>query len=251
MDAQAMDKAWETLERLAQGEYGQSLSETLLSEDQALAFRRIVRLFGVYAKEPFARSFAYDPEIPTNWAKSSRYWEIRETPGKATLEEHHAQYSLLEDVALEWRRPVETIAEYNIALSLCRRVRPIVCGEAKALETQEKIAKELEKSGTSVSPFSLNQALGIAAVTMASYLVQEMPILTGHAPIVSGTTLLLMCVGQRRLCKLMKDFEDSDDKKKDRFASRQFYVCGSTSTATGNPCGMLVREPGLRCARHT
>jgi len=250
MNVQAIDKAWETLERLAQGEYGRSLSDTLLVDDQSLAFRRTARLFGVYAKEPFAHSFPYDPDIPTNWAKSSRFWEIHKTPGKLTLRKHHAQYSLLEDVALEWGRPVEFIAEYNIALSLCRRVRPIVCGEAKALETQEKIAKELERSGIGVSPFSLNQGLGLAAVMVASYLVQQMPSLAEHPPIVAGTTLLLMCVGQRRLCKLMKDFEDSYDKKKDRFASREFYVCGSTSTATRKPCGALVREPGLRCARH-
>jgi hypothetical protein len=193
VDLQELKVAWKTLDRIAQGEYGQPLPETLLLKDQWLAFRRIARLFGVYAKEPFARAFPYDPNIPTNWAKSSRFWEIQDTPSASALRKHNAQYSLLEDVALDWHRPIEYIAEYNVALSLCRRIRPVVCGEAKALENQEKIAKELQKSGFSVSPFSLNQGLGIAAVTVASYLVQHVPALSQHSPIVAGTTLLLLC----------------------------------------------------------
>lgn len=241
---------WDNLDRLAQGEYGISLSQTLADANRELAFNRIGRLFGVYLKEPFALSFPYDPDLPINWAKAHRCWEIHEAPPGDVLIVHQTKLELLEQLAQEWNRPLELLAEFNVFLSLCRRFKPLVCGEAKALENSEKIAKDLEKQGISVSSLSLNQGLGIAATTIATYLAQGVPNLSAHSPIVTGLTLLLLCYGQRRVCALMTTFEAKYDEKKDRFATREFYVCGATSTRDGTPCERLVRAPGLRCARH-
>ena len=251
VDRETLNAACRTLDRLARGEYALSLEETLLLKDQKLAFRRIARLFGVFAKEPFARSFSYDLDNPGNWAKSSRFWEIRETPPVRLIRKHELQYCLLEDVAHEWHRPIDRVAEFNIAISLCRWFQPVVCGEAKALEDQEGIAKEFQKSGFGITPFSLGQGLGAAAISIASCLVQGVPSLLAHEPIIAGTTLLLMCMGQRKLCHLMGQFEKSYDRKKDRFATHVFYVCGSTSTKAGRPCEALVKRAGSRCPRHS
>ena len=251
MDAKEVESVRIELDHFALGEYGKSISETLLVDDHSLAFRRMFRLFGVYAKSPFALRFPNDPDIPTNWARSSQCWEIHMAPSKQLLETYGAQYSFLEDVSQEWNRPVELLAEYNIAMTLCRRFRPLVCGEAKAIEAQEKIAKELEKSGIGAYPFSLNQGLGAVAATIASYITQQLPELAEHSPIVVGTTILLMCFGQRKLCGIMKEFEATYDSRKDKSLSKEFFVCGSTTTATGRPCGTLVRIPGCRCARHS
>jgi hypothetical protein len=241
---------WLLLDRLAQGEYDQTLAETLAEPDQEFAFRRVGRLFGVYLKEPFALNFEYDPNVPTNWAKSRRYWEIHELPDEGIIAANEAQFALLEKIAREWNRPIEYVAEFNVFLSLCRRFRPIACGEAKALEDVEKIAKDLEKQGTPTAMLSLNQGLGIAAAAMAAYLVQQLPDLSDYSPIVTGASLLFLCFGQRKLCQFMTSFEATYDEKKDSFATRQFYVCGSTSTRNGTPCGALVHSPGQRCARH-
>ncbi len=238
------------LNHLAQGEYGQTLGSILSDKAQELAFKRVGRLLGVYLKEPFAISFSFDPDSPSNWARSQRFWEIRNIPDPNVIASHEARFSLLAQIAGDWHRPIEYVAEYNVFLWLCRKFRPIVCGEAKTLENSEKIAKDLEKQGIDVATLSMNQGFGIAAVTVASYLSQQLPDLANHSPIVTGATLLVLCFGQRKLCKFMTEFDASYDKSKDRFATRSFPVCGSTDTRTSQPCGALVRAPGLRCARH-
>jgi hypothetical protein len=241
---------WATLDRLAVGEYGHPLDHVLNDSDEDLALRRVGRLFGVYLKEPFARSFDYDRNSPSNWAKSKRFWEIHEDPSAKLVAEHGPQYDVLEQVAWDWQRPIEYVAEFNVFVWLCKRFSPIVCGEAKALENAEKIAKDLEKKGFDASALSLNQGIGIAAVTLASHLGQAVPELADHSPIVTGATLLLLCFGQRKVCHFMTTFQSSYDKEKDRFAIREFFVCGSESTRDGRPCRALVRSAGRRCARH-
>jgi hypothetical protein len=167
-----------------------------------------------------------------------------------TIIDHQAQVDLLLQVAAEWKRPVEYVAEYNIFYSLCKRLRPVLCGEAKGLENAEKIAKDLQKAGAEVSLFTPNQLLGAASVSVASYLVECIPLLSGNTPIVTGATLLTICFGQRKLCALLTEFEKSNDKSKDRFARRDFPACGSVATRDKQPCANRVRNRGEQCWIH-
>jgi hypothetical protein len=245
-----LEADWATLDRLSLSDYGIPLSELLAGSDRALVFRRVGRLFGAYLKEPFAQNLPYDLELPSNWARASRCREIHTPPSAQIIDTYESQFALLETIAIEWNRPVQFIAEYNVFLWLCRRFRPIICGEDKAFESSEKIAKDLEKKGIDASIISVNQGLGIAAATIASHLTNHVPVLANHSPIVTGAMLLILCLGQRKACKLMTDFEATYDKSKDRFATHEFYVCGSTNTRDAKPCLALVRTPGKRCMRH-
>lgn len=245
-----LEEGWAELDSLSREEYGVSLLDVLKESDELLSFNRVGRVIAVSIKYPFAQSFPYDPELPSNWAKTKRAWEIREPVAMQTICDHRIQFELLTQVAVDWKRPIEFLAEFNIFHWLCKRLRPVVCGEAKSLENAEKIAKDVKKAGTDVTLFSLNQLLGAASVTIATYLVQSVTVLSGSAPLVTGVTLLALCFGQRKLCKLLTNFENSYDKKKDDFANRDFPICGSLATNDKEPCGNRVRNPGDRCWIH-
>jgi hypothetical protein len=250
MIAEDLQAGWRLLQELSRGEYGVPLEQILVAEDKSLLFRRVGRLTAVWPKHPFAESFAYDPDLPSNWAKAERCWEIHEQPRLETIEAHRAQFNLLILFAAEWARPAEFVAEFNVFHSICKRLKPVVCGESKALENTEKIAKDLQKAGSDVMVFSPNQLLGAVSVTVAGYLVQALPWLSPHAPIVTGATLLALCLGQRHLCSLLKDFVDSYQPTKDAFANHLFPLCGSVQTGDRKPCGNRVRTEGLRCWIH-
>jgi hypothetical protein len=241
---------WEQLQNLCRGEYGTSIEQVLASPDKPLLFKRIGPLTAVWLKHPFAQSFEYDPNLPSNWAKALRCWEIHEPPALETIRMHQAQFELLTVIAAEWERPVEIIGEFNIFYSLSKRFRPIVCGESKALENAEKIAKDLRKSGRDVALITPNQLLGAASVTIAGSFVAALPWLSPHTPIVTGVTLLAMCLGQRKLCMLLVDFEKSYDKRKDTFAAGHFPICSCTNTGDRDPCRNRVRTEGMRCWIH-
>ena len=134
--------------------------------------------------------------------------------------------------------------------SLCGRLRPAVCGEAKSLENAEKIAKDLKKDGVDITLLTPNQLLGAAAVTVATYLTTQVPSLSAYAPIVTGATLLAICMGHRKLCTQLAAFEKSYNPELDAFAKRKFGLCGSLATNDGNPCRNRVRLGGTRCWIH-
>lgn len=238
------------MDDLSRGEYGLPFPNVLHDSDELLSFRRVGRLLAVSIKHPFAQSFPYDPELPSNWARSKRCWEIRGSVAPQTICDHQTQFDVLVQVAADWKRPIEFVAEFNIFHFLCKRLRPVVCGEAKSLENAEKIAKDLQKAGTDVALFSPNQLLGATSVTVATYLVQSVQILSGNAPLVTGATLLAVCFGQRKLCKLLTNFQKSYDQQKDRFANRDFPLCGSLATNDKQPCGNRVRNAGEKCWVH-
>lgn len=250
MIAEDLQAGWGLLQELCQDEYGVSLEQLLMAEDKSLVFRRLGRLAAVWPKYPFAQSFEYDTDLPSNWAKAKRCWEIRKQPRIETIDAHRTQADLLILFAAEWARPPEFVAEFNIFHSICKRLSPVVCGESKALENTEKIAKDLQKAGRDVTVFSPNQWLGALAVMVAGYLVRTQPWLSPHTPILTGATLMVICLGQRRLCSLLKHFVESYQPRKDAFAGRVFPVCGSIQTGDRRPCGNRVHRKGLRCWIH-
>ena len=239
------------LDELAVGEYGETLDSIMSSPDQALVLRRIGRLMSVWYKQPFAESFPYNPDIPTNWARAQRCWEIHNQPSSALIDNNKDCVEFLVLVSKELDRPVEVLFEFNIFMSLCKKLKSIVCDEVEVLKRAEKIAKELNKQGNNVSLITTNQVLGAAAVAFATYLVQNSSWLQGsHMPIVTGFTILAVSIGQNRLCNLITDFIESDDPKKDRFAKYEFPTCNSTDTRDRKPCRNRVVEEGLRCWIH-
>jgi hypothetical protein len=167
------------------------------------------------------------------------------------IEKHQAQFELLMVVANEWDRPAEFIAEFNIFHSLCRRLRPVICGEATELENAEKIAKDLRKEGTEIALLTPDQLLGALAVAVATYVVECLPFLSAHAPIVTGASLLAICLGHRKLCVQFAEFEKSYKQEMDVFAGRTFTISGSLATNDGRPCGNRVRISGTRCWIHS
>lgn len=248
---QQLQEGLTPLQELCVGEYHIALNDVLFGDGDELAFKRLGRLMCVWLKEPFAQSFPYDPDIPTNWARSLRCWEIHGPVPSDVIATHAPQREILELFAAEWTRPVEFLAEFNLFHSMCKRLRPLVCDDWKALDNAEKIAKELRKEGQDVQLLTKNQIIGAASVGLATYLVQNLPWLsTDHMPLVAGTTLLGVCMGQRKLCQLLTDFVNSNDESKDRFANVDFPHCGSTDTNDGKPCGNRVREHGLLCWIH-
>ena len=241
---------WSALDGICRGEFGLPLQGVLAQQDDALNFKRVGRLMAVWVKHPFAQPFPYDPDLQSNWAKSQRAWEIHGPVDPTVINAHRLQFELLAAFAHEWERPTEFLAEFNIFHSLCRRLRPAICGEAKALENAEKIAKDLQKAGTNIALLTPNQLLGATAVTVASYLVQALPFLSPHAPIVTGASLLAVCLGHRIFCARLAEFEKSYKLDMDAFARRTFAVCGSLATSDGLPCGNRVRTNGTRCWIH-
>ena len=138
--------------------------------------------------------------------------------------------------------------KFNLFLSLSKRLRPILCGESKVFEQAEKITKELKKAGENVSMLSIHDTMGIAACGIASYIVQQVPVLTpAHQPIVAGVTLLVCTYGHRRICKALSDALASYDPVKDRFAGS--FRCGA-ATNDGTPCQNPVRREGTLCWIH-
>src|ERR1035437_8067914 len=191
-----LEEGLAALSTLSEGEFRATLTNVLVDGDPALAFGRVGRLMAVWLKHPFAESFPYDPNAPGNWAKSQRAWEIHRPIANVAHKDTAARRDLLLNFAAEWGRGIDQLAEYNIFLSMCKRLRPVVCGESKVVEQADKIAADLRKKGVTVSGFSLNDMLGAASLTIATYLVQHVSFLSaGVLPLVSGATLLVCCFG--------------------------------------------------------
>lgn len=245
-----LNDGWEVLDRLSRQEYDASLGAVLGQFDDTLMFKQLGRLLAVSIKVPFAQPFPYEPELASNWAKSRQCWEIHRPPSKEQIRDHQYQYDLLESVALEWNRPVECVAEYNIFMSLCKKLRPVICGQQKALAVADKIAKELQRQGEPVAMVTPNQLIGAAAVAIATYLGESVSVLADSGALTTGVTLFVLCLGQQRLCRFLADFERSYDDSKDCFATHSFPICGSLETRDGTPCRALVRVEGTRCYRH-
>jgi hypothetical protein len=237
------------LSQLSLGEYHKHIDDILANSNEELAFKQTGRLMCVWIKQPFAIPFEYDPTLPWNWAKSYRAWEIHDPVSQELMRHNLSRYELLMKFAEEWDRPVQYLAEYNLFLSICKRIRPIICSESKMLEQVEKVGKDLQKTGQGVSFFSINNLLGVTSVSVATQLVQNVEFLSAsYLPIVTGITLLLSCYGQNKLCNFLKGFEESYDPKKDRFAGSN--RCNSTATNNGAPCMNPVKESGKPCWIH-
>ncbi len=219
--------------------------------DQGLTFKRIGRLMGVWPKQPFALSSEYSPKRQNNWAKSRRTWKIHDRVTNNIIEENKTQSDLLVYIASEWARPVEYLHEYNIFLSLCKKLIPVVCESSKALDQLDRVASELRKQGHDTLPWTPRTVLTAASIGAATYLVEVIPLLhIEQRPIVVSCTILLLLFGQKKLCELMRAFESSDDKTKDKFAGRDFPRCGSTETRDGTPCQNTVCDDEFRCWIH-
>lgn len=239
------------LEELAHGEFGVSLSSVLGNTDQNLAFRQIGRLMAVWPKTTFAKTFPYDPEIPTNWAKSTRCWEIHNTPSAESIAQNQTKAQLLVLFAAEWDRPVETLFEFNIFLSMCKVLKPVICNENKPIKNAKAISKLLQKEGHDVSLLTTDKVIAIAALSASNYFIESVSWLSDeHIPIVLGCTLLTLCYSQNALCQLITEFIGSDDPKKDRLANVTFPQCKSNNTTNGKPCKNKVVRDGVACWIH-
>ncbi len=239
------------LNELSVGEFGASLSSILSDPDTNLVFKRLGQLIAVWPKSAFAESFPYDTTLSTNWAKSSRCWEIHYTPSPDQISENWAKAELLVMFASDWDRPVERLFEFNIFLSICKKLKPIICSESKIFKDAEKASKELQKQGYDVSLVNTNQLIAIAALSTSNYFVNSVGWLNPeHAPMVLGCTLLILCFGQNNLCQLISNFIDSDDPKKDRLANVSFAVCSSQNPSNGQSCKNRVSQSGTRCWIH-
>jgi len=246
-----LEQGLEVLNNISEGEYKTPLLQVVQSPDEYLVFKRIGRLMCVWIKQPFASSFPYNPDLPSNWAKSALFWEIHEPVSPSQIRLHRSQAELLDFFAAEWSRPAEYMGEFNIFYSICKKLRPIVCGKSEVLERAEKVADDLRKQGPEVNLLTLNQVLGVASVSFASYLVHHLSWLSpDHMPIVTGCTLLVTCLGQNKLCESMMSFESTYSERLDRFAGCEFPRCGSIDTRDNQPCGNRVREKGKRCWIH-
>lgn len=247
--SQAFEEGINILSDLSEGEFHKDINDIVISQEEELAFKQIGRLLCVWIKQPFSESFYYDPDIPWNWAKSFRAWEIREPISNSAKENSSQQFELLSQFAQEWDRPVHHLAEFNIFLSICKRIRPFICNENKVFEQAEKVGKELVKSGHKVSIISLNDLIGVGALSVGTYLIQNVSFLSSAPlPIVAGLIVLLSCYGQRKFCLFLKDFEESYDPNKDRFGGA--FQCNSKETKNGLPCKNPVNKEGRLCWRH-
>jgi hypothetical protein len=239
------------LKKLAMGEYGETLETILSSPDVALTFRRVGRLTSVWYKAPFAESFPYDPNIPTNWARACRCWEIHHQPSFDLITQFSNRVAFLQAVSDELQRPVEVLFEFNLFLSICKGLKPIICKKEEILERAEKVAKDLQKQGGLVWFPTIDQVIGTVSLEVARYFVQSSTWLKPcHVPVVTAFTLLVVCYGHNRLCQLLTNFIASNDPKKDQFAGHDFPRCGSTHTQDGSPCRNRVIRQGLRCWIH-
>lgn len=246
-----LEQGLKPLTELAEGEYGQPFWALFSGADEYLTFSRVGRLMCVWLKQPFAQPFPYDRALPSNWAKSLRYWEISGPVPTTAIDQNRLQADLLNLIAEEWHRPVEYLGEYNIFHSLCRWLRPAFCGTSEVMQQTEGAAKELREQGHDVALWSRAQLLNTVTYGVQSYLLQSVPALSPeHLPIIAGFTLLAIIFGQNTLCRFLADFEASYDQSKDRFTERTFPRCGSTHTQTSQPCKNKVRQEGMHCWIH-
>lgn len=236
------------LERLAIGEYEAKLMDVIAAKDE-LAFKRVGRLMAVWLKEPFATPLRYNPDLPQNWAKSNRAWEIHSPTVHATTTDEKNRLKILDAVASEWDRPVAHLAEFNILQSISKRLRPVVCGDSKAFKDVDEIAKQLEKQGTHVSTFTPRDVLSSASLSIAGYLVNHVDFLSlNHLPLVTGATLLISCLGYRELCSMLEKFEKSYLPAWDRAAGNE--QCAYVDPKSKKHCLYRVRQTGALCWFH-
>jgi hypothetical protein len=132
---------WSELNDICLGEFGEPLQRILAHEHDALNFKRVGRLMAVWVKYPFAQSFAYNPDIPANWAKSLRAWEIRGPADPDLIEKHHAQYELLALLSSEWERPIEYMAEFNIFILFADDCAPQFAEKRNRLRTPRRLQR--------------------------------------------------------------------------------------------------------------
>jgi hypothetical protein len=207
------------LDHIAHGEFHGGLAAVLDDPDGYLAFKRLGRLAAVSIKAPFARSAEYDPSLPYNWAESSRQWAVTWPPSEADIAAHRREYDLLAAVADEWNRPMWTVAEFNIFLSLCRRARPVLCGESKAVEKAAKAAAALKSVEGSASVLTPSALITMGATEVASELATRMPELAEHTSIITAFTLILAFYGHEKACAYLRQFIASYDADLDRLGS--------------------------------
>ncbi len=235
--------------KLSKGEFNCDLIDLLRDNDEQLTMKRIGRLMSVSIKQPFAKPFPYDPNLPWNWAKSNRAWEILGPIPSQLRNAYYSQYQFLAQVAQEWRIPEYKIAEWHVFHVICNHFRPIICGESELLEETNKIAEEIRKSGWPVSTLSMNDIIGPFSVTVATWLSTRLDFPSDLLPIVTGTTVLLCCYGKNKLCKFLTDFKAAHEANPNPFS--EYPKCESTETYDRKPCENEVLNVGDQCWKHT
>ena len=221
MNEAQLEEGFTELQKLAKGDYHQSLEEVLSDHDERTAFMRLGRLIGVSLKQPFATPMPMR-SVEDSRSPSYRGWELARDRFRRPDVQQTWQYRTLEALlheAPDGRRfaSVEQLAddahyERGFFTYLARSAHKYICGDPAIRKEIDKHVRAAKKAGFStkhLTPEVLVQAGGLA---LGAYLVAHIPVFGFvGAPVVAGFVLVLYSIGSDAFCKYLEDrFEDTE-----------------------------------------
>jgi len=226
METAEFQQGFESLARLADKEYHQTLAEVSGDDDRERASNRLGRLVGVTLKEPFATS----EKLPTPSYRSAAYREWNLVP-KATFEEEARtatwQYKVLADVksGLGQDDPyLRDLSMYDFARRahnetgffgfFAQAVRRYVCGDPEIRAKVESAIEESRKSGTPASAMSPEVIAASGGAALGTSLIAAVPFLGFvGVPVIVALVLILYRLGVEGFCEWSDRLRTDEDEK--------------------------------------
>jgi hypothetical protein len=218
MDAESLEKGINELEILSNEEYGMSLHALAEQIDEKVMIERLARLGGIVLKQPFSNPVLLGKT--SEYTGSKRAWELIQQ--KDAFEDESRvntwQYSVLEELRtngdlveeLGWV-PENTYAfaqnahnERGFFGYLAISIKKYICGSKEIKDKIEQGVSSAKKSGLDIADPKV--IIGGASVSLATYLVQVIPVLSMvGAPLLAAILLIIYSIGLDAFCSWIAD----------------------------------------------
>jgi len=205
------------LDTLAQEEYRSPLAQVVGRQDHDRETRllRVGRLIGVMLKQPFATTQLLDTASP--FSQAYRSWELNpetafEDPEARNTWQYHTLEELRRDPDVVQSRGFQHPSAYAIAQDaqfergffgyLAISCRRYLCGNSQLRAEIERQLESAERAGIEVKALGPHTLVSAGAVSIATLLVQSIPILgIVSTPVVAGLIVIVFNIGLDAFCQ--------------------------------------------------